>query len=72
MTDEPKRLRGFALLSSEKRKAVAALGGAAVPANKRTFSTRDGLAESAGRKGGTAKRGAASPGSGRRPVKGEG
>lgn len=49
---EPKKLRGFAKLTPERRREVASSGGKAVPAHKRSFATIRGLAEEAGRKGG--------------------
>lgn len=52
MTDTPKAKRGFAAMSVEKRRAIAALGGKAVPPDKRSFATQEGLASSAGTKGG--------------------
>ena len=36
--DPPKKLRGFAAMTPEKRKAIAAVGGKSVPAEKRSFS----------------------------------
>lgn len=45
--------RGFAALSPERRKEIAAMGGRAVPKYKRTFRKNRALARSAGRKGGT-------------------
>jgi general stress protein YciG len=58
-TDEnrPKARRGFAAMDPEKRRAIARLGGAAVPAEKRSFSQSANLATEAGRKGGAASRG---------------
>lgn len=56
MTDQPKKLRGFARLSPERRKEVAAMGGASVPNDKRTFSKDKNLAASAGAKGGSSGR----------------
>jgi general stress protein YciG len=53
---EPAGLRGFARLSPEQRKAVAAAGGASVPAEKRSFSANRNLAKEAGRLGGTMSR----------------
>lgn len=53
MTTKPK---GFAALSPERRREIAAKGGANVPAHRRAFSTKPGLASSAGRKGGEAHR----------------
>lgn len=56
MTDKPKARRGFAAMDPEKRKAIAARGGAAVPADKRSFATNKSLAQTAGAKGGAAGR----------------
>lgn len=68
MTEQtPKKLRGFAAMSPEKRRAIAAKGGGAVPAEKRSFSRSTDLAASAGRKGGEVSRGG-----GGRPVVAEG
>jgi len=47
--------RGFAALSPERRREIAAKGGASVPADKRAFSSKPGLAASAGAKGGAAR-----------------
>lgn len=55
-TPKPKQRRGFAAMSIEKRRAIAAAGGAAVPAHKRSFSTNRELATSAGRTGGERSR----------------
>jgi general stress protein YciG len=53
MTDEkPKAKRGFACMTPEKRRAIAAMGGAAVPAESRSFAANRALAAEAGRKGG--------------------
>lgn len=46
--------RGFALLSPEERKKIAAKGGGNVAAEKRSFSQNRELAAEAGRKGGNA------------------
>jgi general stress protein YciG len=46
--------RGFAAMSPEKRREIAAKGGASVPAEKRSFSQNRDLAASAGRVGGSA------------------
>lgn len=51
MTNPPKP-RGFAAISPERRKAIASLGGKAVPKDKRSFSQSPSLAASAGRTGG--------------------
>jgi general stress protein YciG len=55
-TDRPKSKRGFAAMSPERRREIAAKGGAAVPAEKRSFSQSRDLAASAGRTGGSATR----------------
>ena len=47
-----KSRRGFAAMSPEKRSEIARMGGLAVPAEKRSFSTDRSLAAAAGRKGG--------------------
>lgn len=52
MTDKPPSRKGFAAMPPEKRRAIAAKGGASVPADKRSFSKTPGLASEAGRKGG--------------------
>lgn len=51
--EPPKRKRGLAALSPERRRAIAAMGGRAVPAEKRAFSQDPQFAAKAGRKGGT-------------------
>lgn len=60
MTDlvnkKPAAPRGFALLSPEQRKVVAAKGGASIPAAKRSFSVDRGLAKQVGKVGGTKSR----------------
>lgn len=48
--------RGFASLSPERRTEIARKGGAAVPAEKRSFSQSQALAQSAGSKGGQTPR----------------
>lgn len=50
MTNKPKR--GFAAMTPERRKEIAAKGGANVPPEKRPFSTKPGLASRAGKAGG--------------------
>ena len=45
--------RGFASMTEEARKAIAAKGGSSVPKEKRSFSKDANLAASAGRKGGS-------------------
>jgi general stress protein YciG len=49
---KPRGCQGFASLSPEQRREIAAKGGSSVPAEKRSFSKDRGLAEQAGRKGG--------------------
>lgn len=63
-TKTPKQRRGFAAMDPEKRRAIARKGGAAVPAEKRSFARNRELAASAGAKGGEASRGG---GRGKRP-----
>lgn len=45
--------RGFASMTAERRREIAAMGGRSVPKYKRTFRKNRALAKSAGRKGGT-------------------
>jgi hypothetical protein len=52
---KPKSRRGFAGMSLEKRTAIAAKGGASVPAFKRAYSKSNDLARRAGAKGGAAR-----------------
>jgi general stress protein YciG len=63
ITETPKKpaLRGFACMTPERRREIARKGGAAVPANKRSFSKDAKLAASAGSKGGSASRGGGRP-----------
>lgn len=44
--------RGFASMSPERQRAIAAMGGRALPAEKRSFSRDAELASKAGKKGG--------------------
>lgn len=44
--------RGFASLTPERRKEIAAMGARAVPEEKRSFARNRDLARDAGRKGG--------------------
>lgn len=53
-TETTKSLRGFARMSPEKRREVAAKGGKAVPSKLRSFSKNKHLASAAGRLGGKA------------------
>lgn len=55
-THQPKGLRGFASMDPDRRREIAAKGGASVPAGKRSFSKDRDLAANAGRAGGSAKR----------------
>ena len=48
--------RGFASMDPDRRKEIARLGGARVPAELRSFSQDKDLAREAGRKGGLRKR----------------
>jgi len=50
------RRRGFAAMSPERQRELAAKGGKSVPDDKRTFSLNRDLAAEAGRKGGKAHR----------------
>lgn len=47
-----KSLRGFAVMSPQKRREIAAKGGKSVPGEKRSFTQNPELASNAGRKGG--------------------
>lgn len=57
MANEPpvKKLRGFAAMSPERRREVAAKGGRSVEPQERSFSRDPALAARAGRIGGEAK-----------------
>jgi len=46
-----KQMRGFALLSPERRKEIASRGGKSVPSEKRAFALNHELASIAGKKG---------------------
>lgn len=48
---------GFASFTPERRREVAAKGGSAVPAHRRSFYMNRELAQEAGRKGGETSRG---------------
>lgn len=50
--NDDKGLRGFAAMSAQRRREIAAMGGRAVPKYKRTFRQNRELAKTAGRKGG--------------------
>jgi general stress protein YciG len=50
--EKPKAKRGFAAFSPERRREIAARGGASVPPGKRSFSQNRELAARAGRIGG--------------------
>ncbi len=49
-----KAKRGFAAMTLEQRRAIASMGGKAVPAEKRSYSANRALAAESGRKGGNA------------------
>lgn len=51
-----KQNRGFRAMDPDKRREIAAKGGASVPAHRRAFATKPGLAATAGRKGGEVSR----------------
>ena len=53
MTAPTKRPRGFAAMDPTAQKILAARGGRAIPAAKRTFSLDRQLAAESGRKGGS-------------------
>jgi uncharacterized protein len=54
MTDTPiKSRRGFASMSPERQREIAAMGGRSVPVESRSFSRNCELAAEAGRKGGS-------------------
>jgi general stress protein YciG len=55
MTDKPKAKRGFAVMNPELQRSIAAKGGSAVPAEKRTFAVDATHARECGRLGGFAK-----------------
>ena len=50
--DVRRSTRGFASMAPEKQRAIAAKGGRAIAADKRSFSKDRDLAREAGRKGG--------------------
>ena len=52
--ERPKLRRGFASMTPEKRRQIAAMGGASVRPEQRSFSQNKALAVEAGRKGGSA------------------
>ena len=52
MSERAHGRQGFASMDPEKRRAIAASGGRAVPPEKRPFSRDHKLAAEAGRKGG--------------------
>lgn len=56
MTESRKHLRGFASMTPERRREIAAKGGASVPSEKRAFSVSRSLASDAGSKGGSVSR----------------
>lgn len=52
MSEIPKRKQGFACLTPERRREIAAMGGKAVKPENRSFSQSNDLARQAGRLGG--------------------
>lgn len=54
--EEVKKLRGFAAMTPERRREIASIGGRNVPDAKRSFSTNNELAKSAGKIGGSVGR----------------
>jgi general stress protein YciG len=60
--EKPKAKRGFAAISPERRREIAASGGASVPPGKRSFSQNRELAASAGRIGGSSSPSRKKPG----------
>jgi general stress protein YciG len=56
-TPKPKSRRGFAAMAPEKRRRIAAKGGAAVHASLRSFAKDRALAARAGALGGAASKG---------------
>ena len=55
--DKPKAKRGFAAMDKARQREIAAMGGASVPDEKRSFSKNRWLASTAGAKGGAASHG---------------
>lgn len=62
-TDDPRPpyRTGFALMTPERRREIAKLGGASVPKHKRAYSRDRRLASEAGAKGGAAGKGRGGP-----------
>lgn len=58
---KPKSRRGFAAMDPERQREIARTGGAAVPADKRSFSKDRTLAAAAGAVGGSTSRGGGRP-----------
>ena len=54
-TVNPPRPRGFAAMTPERRSEISRMGGAAVPADKRSFSKDRELAAIAGAVGGSSR-----------------
>jgi uncharacterized protein len=52
--EQPKKKRGFASMSLDRRREIASMGGRSTPDANRSFSRRRDLASEAGRKGGLA------------------
>lgn len=55
-TTKPKKPRGFAAMTPERRAEIAAMGGRSVPSDRRSFSQDRALARQAGIKGGETSR----------------
>lgn len=56
LAEKPKARRGFAAMTPDRRREIAAKGGASVPGDKRSFAKDRDLAATAGRKGGETSR----------------
>jgi uncharacterized protein len=54
LKERPKKRRGFACLSLQRRREIASMGGRSIPDANRAFSKQRDLAREAGRKGGLA------------------
>lgn len=67
LNPKPKQRRGFACMDPERQREIARRGGAAVPANKRSFSQDHDLATVAGRRGGQNSHGGSRPARSVRP-----
>jgi len=61
MTDKPKARRGFAAMTPEKRREIAAMGGRSLKPEVRSFAADRELAARAGALGGQASHGGGRP-----------